>query len=54
MAQSMAIWNNLWQRIIRSNAKRQAKKNLKRYRDDLLNRQKEVKNGDKKKEEHQL
>ena len=43
MAQSMAIWNNLWQRIIRSHTKRQAEKNLKRYRDVLLNRQNEVK-----------
>ena len=43
MAQSMAIWNNLWQRIIRSNANRQAIKNLKRYRDVLLNRKNEAK-----------
>jgi hypothetical protein len=50
----MAIWNNLWQRIIRSTANRQAIKNLKLYRDVLLNRQNEVKNGDKEKEGYQL
>jgi hypothetical protein len=38
----------------RSTAKRQAEKNLKRYRDVLLNRQNEVKNADKKKEEYGL